>query len=124
MADDGTDRVSGRGERFLDRILVAWVDGVRDHSGVALVLTAVALGTLGFGGFVASDLRTRMVSINFRLFTWQGTWEMIMTQPWLGTGVGSFPPIYPAFRRPPIFHIEGKQLISCTTMSSINFVIF
>ncbi len=74
-----------------------------------IVLSAVAVGVLGFGGFVASDLRTRMVSINFRLFTWQATWEMIMTQPLLGTGVGSFPPIYPAFRRPPIFHIEGKH---------------
>ncbi|MFA6317929.1 MAG: tetratricopeptide repeat protein, partial [Elusimicrobiota bacterium] len=73
------------------------------------VLGAVLVGTLGFGGFVASDLRTRMVSINFRLFTWEATWEMIQTQPFLGTGVGSFPPIYPAFRRPPIFHIEGKH---------------
>ncbi|MBI5624975.1 MAG: tetratricopeptide repeat protein [Elusimicrobia bacterium] len=74
-----------------------------------IVLAAVLLGTLGFGGFVARDLRTRMVSINFRLFTWEATWEMIRTQPILGTGVGSFPPIYPAFRRPPIFHIEGKH---------------
>ncbi|MBI4678738.1 MAG: tetratricopeptide repeat protein [Elusimicrobia bacterium] len=74
-----------------------------------IVLAAVALGTIGFGSFVAKDLRTRMVSINFRLFTWEATWEMIMTQPLLGTGVGSFPPIYPAFRRPPIFHIEGKH---------------
>ncbi|MBI5883232.1 MAG: O-antigen ligase family protein, partial [Elusimicrobia bacterium] len=73
------------------------------------ILAAVAIGTLGFGGFVASDLRTRVVSINFRLFTWEATWEMIMTQPLLGTGVGSFPPIYPAFRRPPIFHIEMKH---------------
>ena len=32
-----------------------------------------------------------------------------MTQPFIGTGVGSFPPVYPAFRRPPIFHIEGKH---------------
>ncbi len=73
------------------------------------VLTIVTLGVLGFGGVVAKDLQTRMVSVNFRLFTLEATWEMIRTQPLLGTGVGSFPPVYPAFRRPPIFHIEGKH---------------
>lgn len=74
-----------------------------------LLFSIVAAGVLGLTGFVAKDLRTRVVSINFRLFTWEGTWEMIRTQPLLGTGIGSFPPIYPAFRRPPIFHIEGKH---------------
>jgi len=74
-----------------------------------IVLSAVTVGILGFLGYVAKDLQARVVSINFRLFTWEATWEMVMTQPWVGTGVGSFPPIYPAFRRPPIFHIEGKH---------------
>lgn len=70
----------------------------------------VVLGlALGFIGYTAKDLTSRVVSINFRLFTWEATWEMIRTQPWTGTGIGSFPPIYPAFRRPPIFHIEGKH---------------
>ena len=64
---------------------------------------------LGFIGYTAKDLSSRVVSINFRLFTWEATWEMIRTQPWTGTGIGSFPPIYPAFRRPAIFHIEGKH---------------
>ncbi len=64
---------------------------------------------LGFIGYTAKDLTSRVVSINFRLFTWEATWEMIRTQPWTGTGIGSFPPIYPAFRRPAIFHIEGKH---------------
>ncbi len=73
------------------------------------VLGLVTAGVLGFVGFVAKDLQARIVSVNFRLFTWEATWEMIMTQPLIGTGVGSFPPIYPAFRRPPIFHIEGKH---------------
>lgn len=70
---------------------------------------ALALGILGFVGYTAKDLANRVVSVNFRLFTWEATWEMIRTQPLLGTGIGSFPPIYPAFRRPPIFHIEGKH---------------
>lgn len=73
------------------------------------VLAAVTIGVLAFVGLTAKDLETRVVSINFRLFTWEATWEMIMTQPWTGTGIGSFPPVYPAFRRPPIFHIEGKH---------------
>jgi len=73
------------------------------------VLAIVAIGTLGFLGYVAKGVQERITSVNFRLFTWEATWEMIMTHPWIGTGVGSFPPIYPAFRRPPIFHIEGKH---------------
>ncbi len=73
------------------------------------VLGAAAAGGLGLIGYTARDLETRVVSINFRLFTWEATWEMIRTQPWIGSGVGAFPPLYPAFRRPPIFHIEGKH---------------
>lgn len=73
------------------------------------VRAIVLAGVLGFLGYVAKDLKARVVSVNFRLFTWEATWEMIATHPWIGTGVGSFPPIYPAFRRPPIFHIEGKH---------------
>ena len=74
-----------------------------------LIVAVAAAGVLGFVGYTARDLSARTVSINFRLFTWEATWEMIQTQPWTGTGIGSFPPIYPAFRRPPIFHIEGKH---------------
>ncbi|MDD5629670.1 MAG: O-antigen ligase family protein, partial [Elusimicrobia bacterium] len=73
------------------------------------VVAVVAAVILVFLGYVAKDLRARIVSVNFRLFTWESTWEMINTHPWIGTGVGSFPPIYPAFRRPAIFHIEGKH---------------
>jgi O-antigen ligase/tetratricopeptide (TPR) repeat protein len=74
-----------------------------------MILSLVVAGVLGFLGYVAKDLRTRVVSVNFRLFTWEAIWEAIMTHPFIGTGIGSFPPIYPAFRRPPIFHIEGKH---------------
>lgn len=75
----------------------------------AYVLGAAAAGALGLVGYTAHDLETRIVSINFRLFTWEATWEMIRTHPLIGSGVGAFPPLYPAFRRPPIFHIEGKH---------------
>jgi len=73
------------------------------------ILGVAAAGALGLIGYTAKDLQTRIVSINFRLFTWEATWEIIRTQPFIGSGVGSFPPLYPAFRRPPIFHIEGKH---------------
>jgi len=73
------------------------------------LLGLVGALVLGFVGYTAKDLSGRVVSINFRLFTWEATWEMIRTNPWTGSGVGSFPPLYPAFRRPAIFHIEGKH---------------
>ncbi|MDX6768336.1 MAG: tetratricopeptide repeat protein [Elusimicrobiota bacterium] len=75
----------------------------------AKVAGVILFGILGFVGYTAKDLANRVVSVNFRLFTWEATWEMIRTQPLTGSGVGSFPPLYPAFRRPPIFHIEGKH---------------
>ncbi|MDD2804597.1 MAG: O-antigen ligase family protein [Elusimicrobiales bacterium] len=49
------------------------------------------------------------LSYSFRINTWLSTWEMIETHPLVGVGVGSFKVIYPAFRRPEIFHIEGKH---------------
>lgn len=73
---------------------------------IAALMLAVIMAA--FAG-VAVKLRESFTSVNFRLFTWEATWEMIMTQPLLGTGIGSFWVIYPAFRRPPIFHIEGKH---------------
>ncbi|HAH07928.1 MAG TPA: hypothetical protein DCM05_15625 [Elusimicrobia bacterium] len=74
----------------------------------------LALGFLLFGGVVLGGVYYKLAhssftSVNFRLFTWEATWEMVRTQPLIGTGLGSFWVIYPAFRRPPIFHIEGKH---------------
>lgn len=74
-----------------------------------VILAVTFLSVTGFLGYVGKDLRTRVVSVNFRLFTWEACFEMIRSQPLIGTGIGSFPPVYPAFRRPPIFHIEGKH---------------
>jgi len=53
--------------------------------------------------------RRRMSSVNFRVFTWIATWEMIRTQPFLGAGIGTFKWAYPAFRRPEIIIIEAKS---------------
>ncbi|PCI36633.1 MAG: hypothetical protein COB53_08865 [Elusimicrobia bacterium] len=73
------------------------------------VLAFTLLGVVMTGGIVYKLNHSRWTSVNFRLFTWLGTWEMIRTQPLIGTGIGSFWVIYPAFRRTPIFHIEGKH---------------
>ncbi|HBA61709.1 MAG TPA: hypothetical protein DCZ92_13035 [Elusimicrobia bacterium] len=51
----------------------------------------------------------RPISVRFRVATWLSTWEMIESHPLTGVGVGSFKVIYPAYRRPVIFHIEGKH---------------
>ncbi len=65
-----------------------------------LLLVVVAVG------YYSKD---RPDSIRFRLVTWTSTWEMAQEDPLFGLGVGSFRVIYPAFRRPQIFHIEGKH---------------
>jgi tetratricopeptide (TPR) repeat protein/O-antigen ligase len=74
-----------------------------------LVALFLILSTVVTAGIVYKLNNTNWTSVTFRLFTWLGTWEMVMTQPVIGTGIGSFWVIYPAFRRPPIFHIEGKH---------------
>ncbi|PKM97084.1 MAG: hypothetical protein CVU79_10090 [Elusimicrobia bacterium HGW-Elusimicrobia-3] len=58
---------------------------------------------------VAIYLIGNPASYNFRINTWLSTWEMVETHPLAGIGVGSFKVIYPAYRRPEIFHIEGKH---------------
>lgn len=69
------------------------------------------LAALAAVGGVIFKLRqdSHLTSMNFRLHTWEATWEMISTQPVFGTGIWSFWTIYPAFRHSAIFHIEGKH---------------
>ncbi|NLH39409.1 MAG: tetratricopeptide repeat protein [Elusimicrobia bacterium] len=69
----------------------------------------VFLAILIAGGVVQYALKTSKSSVPFRVATWLSTWEMIETHPLIGSGVGSFRPLYPAYRRPIIFHIEGKH---------------
>ncbi|MBI4052120.1 MAG: O-antigen ligase family protein, partial [Elusimicrobia bacterium] len=75
--------------------------------GIALVIPLASLGLVL--SYIHRTDPGRMTSVRFRLQTWLATWEMIQTQPLIGTGVGSFKVIYPAFRRPTIFIIEGKH---------------
>lgn len=41
--------------------------------------------------------------------TWKGTWTMIKSRPWIGSGPGSFWVEYPAFRRPRVILIEHRH---------------
>lgn len=68
------------------------------------IVTLIA-GSIIF--FVSIFLVRRPESTSFRLFTWASTWEMIQTEPWLGSGIGSFKGLYPAYKRLQVFLIEG-----------------
>jgi tetratricopeptide (TPR) repeat protein len=71
-------------------------------TGMAATILIVSVG-------IGQQLRSRTDSASFRIFTWLSTWEMINTNPWLGTGIGTFYVTYPSYRRPQIFFIEGKH---------------
>lgn len=74
---------------------------------IFLVLFLIGIGIVI--GVVKYAFETSLTSVPFRVATWLSTWEMIETHPLIGNGVGSFRPIYPAYRRPIIFHLEGKH---------------
>jgi tetratricopeptide (TPR) repeat protein/O-antigen ligase len=70
---------------------------------MAMGLVLLAIITVGIYS------RQRVGSLRFRVVTWVSTWEMTQMHPIWGNGIGSFRILYPAFRRPQIFHIEGKH---------------
>jgi tetratricopeptide (TPR) repeat protein/O-antigen ligase len=77
-------------------------------------LTLLLIGIAGiFAGLGFVVIRhyalQRKQSVDFRVFTWIGTWDMIREQPVLGTGIGSFKWAYPAYRRPEIILLEGRS---------------
>jgi tetratricopeptide (TPR) repeat protein/O-antigen ligase len=82
--------------------------------GMILFVTITML-VCGFGVYRLS--KGRMNSIMFRIYTWEATWKMINHPVYvspaqsklLGTGIGTFKIVYPAYRMPQIFHIEGKH---------------
>ena len=77
---------------------------------IAVFSTALCI-VLFLGGFIINRVfyAGHITSFTFRMYTWLSTWEMINANPILGNGIGSFWVIYPAYRRPAIFHIEGKH---------------
>ena len=69
------------------------------HVAAAVLL----LGALVLAGVYAAK---RFQSVSFRAYTWAGSFAMVQDSPVMGTGVGSFKTIYPAYRKPQIFYIE------------------
>lgn len=68
----------------------------------------VAAGVLLLGAVVLAGAYAarRFQSVSFRAYTWAATLDMVQDSPVLGTGVGSFKTIYPAYRKPQIFYLE------------------
>lgn len=69
------------------------------------VIVAILLSYI----YVRVFVQAGQTSFTFRMYTWLSTWEMINARPILGNGIGTFWVIYPAYRRPAIFHIEAKH---------------
>lgn len=75
---------------------------------IGLLSVSLIMGFLGLL-VVRRYAIQRKQSVDFRVFTWIATWDMIRTQPWFGTGIGSFKWAYPAYRRPEIILLEGRS---------------
>ncbi len=65
------------------------------------------LGLLAVSLLVGYFALNRWQSVNFRLSTWRSTFEMAQAKPLVGTGIGSFAAVYPSYKRPEIFYMEG-----------------
>lgn len=63
----------------------------------------VVLGIVILSGVYAGK---RFQSVSFRSYTWASVLDMVQDSPVMGTGIGSFKTIYPAYRKPQIFYIE------------------
>ncbi|MFH1714660.1 MAG: tetratricopeptide repeat protein [Elusimicrobiota bacterium] len=80
---------------------------------IMFVIGTIIIASLGVFYFITK----RVNSVRFRVFTWMSTWEMIRHPEFvtplqsniLGTGIGTFKIVYPSYRMPEIFHIEGKH---------------
>ncbi len=80
-----------------------------DRSKLRKIFSGLAIVSVVVVSMVLLYAMKRPASIAFRVATWLSTWEMVEAHPLIGNGVGGFKVIYPAYRRPVIFHIEGKH---------------
>ncbi|MCL2334843.1 MAG: O-antigen ligase family protein, partial [Endomicrobia bacterium] len=80
-------------------------DKINAKTAIAIALVVVVF-VAGAGLGIGILTKKRTDSASFRIFTWMSAWEMINTNPVIGTGIGSFYVTYPSWRRPQIFFIE------------------
>jgi len=91
-------------------VLVIYFFSQFQSANLRKVILRAVISTLAFSIFsVGLYSHKRMQSVRFRQCTWMSTFEMALLHPVWGNGIGSFRIIYPAFRRPQIFHQEGKH---------------
>lgn len=99
---------------------------------VNIAAACVVAGAVLLAGVYALK---RVDSVGFRVHTWASSFSMVQDSPVLGTGVGSFKTIYPAYRKPQIFfienahntetqHAENEILEQWTTTGSLGLVLF
>ena len=77
---------------------------LKKHVGKVYIAAGILLvGAVVLAGVYAGK---RFQSVSFRAHTWTAAFAMVQDSPVMGTGVGSFKTIYPAYRKPQIFYIE------------------
>ncbi len=86
-----------------------FVDSKKIRNTVFAICGCVVVGMGSLIYYKVFVAHAGLTSFSFRVYTWLSTWEMINAHPVLGNGIGTFWVIYPAYRRPAIFHIEGKH---------------
>lgn len=85
-----------------------WLQGpTRWKKYTRVIWISAGIGLLGVGVLAGVYAVKRFQSVSFRAYTWAATLDMIQDSPIMGTGVGSFKAIYPAYRKPQIFYIEN-----------------
>lgn len=74
--------------------------GRRMLGAIAALAVAGALAIAGAGGQIAHDIETRGVYDAGRAAAWRSALAIIRDHPWLGTGLGTFGSVFPAYRMP------------------------
>jgi tetratricopeptide (TPR) repeat protein len=62
------------------------------------IILAALLAVLAIAGILNKDRLMKNDSVFFRVYTWKGTLGIIKTNPFFGTGPGSFSLVYPSYR--------------------------
>ncbi len=90
-------------------LFIGFILNISRRKKVILILVMALFTVSVVTGGILFQLKKRPDSSSFRVFTWLSCWEMINTNPVLGTGIGTFYLTYPSYRRPQIFFIEGMH---------------
>lgn len=92
---------------FFTAVYVPCVPALQKH--LRKLYAAAAVLFIGAAVLVGVYAFKRFQSVSFRAYTWSSAFAMVQDSPVMGTGVGSFKTIYPAYRKPQIFYIENAH---------------